>query len=253
MTTPILLIHGLMGCLNDPAILAPFSAISAHTPVLAPDLLGYGAFRTADTGNLRLEAQADHVAQWLHQKSAELVHVVGHSSGGAVTLVLAHRYPERVCSLTSVEGNFTLQDAFWSSQLARKPVEEIDAMLDAYKAQVDSWLADVGVTPTAWRRDLALRWLNHQPGSTLKAQSCALVEATSRPAYLDMVRSLLDSGLPLHLIGGARSRGDWGVPPWVVTRAASNTDIAGAGHLMMMEEPEQFAAVVLGNIGSNRL
>ena len=88
MTPPILLIHGLMGFLADPAILAPFSAISAHTPVLAPDLLGYGVFRTADIGNLTLEAQADHVAQWLHEKGAESVHVVGHSSGGAVALVL---------------------------------------------------------------------------------------------------------------------------------------------------------------------
>ena len=244
MTTPILLIHGLMGFLSDPEILAPFGP----TPVLAPDLLGYGAYCTADTDGLTLEAQADHVAYWLREQTPEPVHVVGHSAGGAVAILLAQRHPGLIRSLTSVEGNFTLKDAFWSSQLAEMPVEKIDTLLDGYKADVGRWLHKVGVTPTAWRADLALRWLSNQPGKTLKAQSCALIAATARPDYLEMIRSLLDVGLPFHLIGGSRSRGDWDVPQWVAECAINNTDIPDTGHLMMMEAPAHFAAVVKRNL-----
>ncbi|WP_428942794.1 alpha/beta fold hydrolase [Xanthomonas oryzae] len=47
------------------------------------------------------------------------VHLVGHSVGGAVSALVCSLYPELVASFTSVEGNFTLKDAFWS----RRPPE----------------------------------------------------------------------------------------------------------------------------------
>ncbi|WP_227744214.1 alpha/beta fold hydrolase [Yersinia kristensenii] len=51
---------------------------------------------------------------WLRKSFTEPVHVIGHSVGGAVAVLFARRYPEMTRSLTSVEGNFTLSDAFWS-------------------------------------------------------------------------------------------------------------------------------------------
>ncbi|CUI08070.1 alpha/beta fold hydrolase [Massilia antarctica] len=64
MTTPILLIHGLFGSLSDPRIVAAFG----ETTVLAPDLMGYGAYRSADPDGITMEAQADHVAAWMRQR-----------------------------------------------------------------------------------------------------------------------------------------------------------------------------------------
>ncbi|MES2116271.1 MAG: alpha/beta fold hydrolase, partial [Pseudomonadota bacterium] len=124
MTTPILLIHGLFGSLSDAHIVAAFGA----TPVLAPDLLGYGEYRSADTDGLTLEAQADHVAAWLRQRGDAAAHVVGHSVGGAVAMCFASRHPELTRSLTSIEGNFTLKDAFWSSQIAQMALPEVQAI-----------------------------------------------------------------------------------------------------------------------------
>lgn len=36
--------------------------------------------------------------------------------------------------LVDVEGNFTLADAFWSAELARKPAAEAEALLESYRA-----------------------------------------------------------------------------------------------------------------------
>jgi hypothetical protein len=40
-----------------------------------------------------------------------------------------------------VEGNFSLDDAFWSATLARMPAAEACAMLDGFRADPAAWLA----------------------------------------------------------------------------------------------------------------
>lgn len=243
MTTPILLIHGLFGSLSDPRITAAFG----ERTVLAPDLLGYGAYRSADMAGMSLEAQADHVAAWVRQRSAGPVHVVGHSVGGAVAMFFVSRHPGLARSLTSIEGNFTLRDAFWSSRIAQMEPSEVEAIVEGYRADAAGWIGASVVEPSPWVLEVAQRWLHNQPASTVQAQARAVVAATARAEYLGMVRGLLDSGVPVHLIAGARSRAGWDVPDWAVRQATSHVDIADTGHLMMLEAPERFAAAILAN------
>ena len=108
MSRPIVLIHGLYGSLNDPKILDAFG----KSRVFAPDLLGYGANTDADTDGLSLADQASHVAAFITERNLGPCHVVGHSVGGAVAVLLAREYPQLAETLVSIEGNFTLQDAF---------------------------------------------------------------------------------------------------------------------------------------------
>lgn len=244
MTIPILLIHGLFGSLADPHILAGFG----KARVLAPDLLGYGAYREARTVGLTLAAQADHVSAWLRERDAGPVHVVGHSVGGAVAMFFAARHPGQTQSLTSIEGNFTLKDAFWSSRIAKMELPEVEAIVDGYRTDVAAWIEGAGVAPTPWAVDVARAWLGNQPAATVREQARALVAATGDAAYLGMVRRLLDSGLPVHLVAGERSRGGWDVPQWVRQMARTSSDIAATGHLMMLEAPQRFAATIAGNL-----
>lgn len=242
--TPILLIHGLFGSLGDPRILGAFGEVTAF----APDLLGYGGQRLATVSEPTLEQQADHVAASVSQEGVGAVHVVGHSIGGAVAVLFATKYPGLTRSLTSVEGNFTIKDGLWSSQIATKEIAEIDAMLRGYKADVAGWLRGTVPTPSEWSLAVASQWLDNQPAATLRAQARAVVDATGKPAYLETIKRILDSKTPLHLIAGERSRGDWDVPEWVTAAAASDTEIKGAGHLMMLEQPDEFAAAICRNL-----
>jgi lipase len=114
--TPVVLIHGLMSSLNDPAILAHLS----DRAVLAPDLLGYGEFSVTPPARLSIAAQVTHVHRLVTQRfGVGPVHLLGHSMGGAIVPLFAAAYPHLVATIINVEGNFTLKDAFGSGQLAR--------------------------------------------------------------------------------------------------------------------------------------
>lgn len=237
----ILLIHGLIGSLNDPRIVDAFGDVE----VLAPDLLGYGEFASFPTENLTLQDQADHLANWLRGSSSESVHVVGHSVGGAVGLLLAYTYPALVASYVSVEGNMTLKDAFWSAELSRKPDSEVASIVESYRQDVRSWIGAAGVEPTALALDIAGAWIDHQPPSTIKAQAKAVVEATRNDEYLNKLRVLIQRGHWIHLVAGEKSRSDWDIPAWVEQASTSTTTMENRGHLMMLESPEEFADTIV--------
>ncbi len=240
----LVLLHGLFGSLSSPKIRDAFGSVT----VFAPDLLGYGEFKNAWPNDISIESQADHVAAWLRKRERSPVHVIGHSIGGAVAVLLAERYPELTASITSVEGNFTIKDAFWSAQIAKKTIEEIDELVNGYRSDVSAWIRGAGVTPNEWNLSVASEWLDNQPSRTLRAQAAAVVKATEKTSYLKTIRNLLNSDTPFHLLAGEKSRNSWDVPDWAISMATSNRDIPNTGHLMMLEDPKRFAEVITSSL-----
>jgi len=119
-------------------------------------------------------------------------------------------------------------------------VAEVEALLQSYQNDVSGWLTRAGIEATPERIGIAGRGLRAQPATTVKAVAESVIATTSEPAFLDDVRAVLDSGIPVHLFAGERSRAGWHVPEWVVARAASMTVQPGVGHMMMLEAPEEF-------------
>ena len=159
-------------------------------------------------------------------------------------MLVASRYPECVAELVSVEGNFTLNDAFWSASLSRMTPDEADSMMSNFRADPGGWLAGSGVEPTAERLVLATAWLTHQSGSTLRAMGSAVVQTTGAESYSGIVRSVF-ARIPVHLIAGERSVTGWDVPSWARDNAASRALIPKAGHMMMLEDPKTFSECIL--------
>ena len=234
----ILLIHGLIGSLSNPNLLQGFDA---QTSVITPDLLGYGANQHVDTAQLSLSDHVSYLAAFLGDSANAPVHVVGHSVGGAVGLMLASDFPHLVSSYTSVEGNMTLKDAFWSSEIAKTPIADVETIVQAYKNDVAGWLQGAVDTPTSEQLLIAKEWLDNQPATTIKAQANAVVKETCMPDYLQRFNTLKSQGIAIHLLAGEKSLSGWDLPDNVLEMSQSMLTLKNCGHLMMLENPALFA------------
>lgn len=235
----LLMIHGLLGSSSyfDPQSLLP------EFDVYTPDLLGYGSNRSMDEG-IDLHAQAAEIVRVLRGEVGRPAWLLGHSVGGAVMMLAAAQAPEQVAGLISVEGNFTLKDAFWCSRIAAMPEADWAAEYGAMEDDPAAWLERSGIEASdlrvAWAREI----LSNQPFETIQAMARSVLDVTGAPSYLDGVRRLLGSGLPLYLLGGELSAAGWDVPEWVLALACRSLVQPKAGHMMMLEDPAAFCGIV---------
>jgi lipase len=240
----LVFIHGLLGGFADPRALE----LLEPATMLAPDLHGYGS-PVAGAGEITIERQIDCVREVLDQEAPdERVHLIGHSVGGVIAAGFTHRFPERVASFVNVEGNFTLADAFWSRELAAKPHQEVDELLERDRSAPERWLRDGGIEPTDDNLRAAVEALSYQPSATVHAMARAVVDYTGRGEYDEMLRGVFAS-IPVHLVAGERSRAGWDVPDWALEAAASYTEIPEAGHMVMLEAPERLAIALRRLLG----
>src|SRR5262245_2835501 len=77
--------------------------LAARWRVLAPDLYGYGQTDQRPGPGSTGFADEAGLAEAVLAHSAERIHLVGHSYGGAVALRFAVDWPERLLSLTLIE------------------------------------------------------------------------------------------------------------------------------------------------------
>lgn len=238
------MVHGLIGPLNYFSPEAHLKGISVHTP----DLLGYGPQRFP-SATVTLRMQAQQVAQYIRNEVRRPSVVLGHSVGGAVAMLLAKSEPDLVKGLISVEGNFTLRDAFWCGRIA--PMKEAEWAFEYESLQNDpgAWLANANIAPTPERSAWARGMLGNQPSGTVQAMARAVVKETGAVEFLDDVRTVVASGLPIYLLSGERSVSRWDVPEWTRVAARADVVLAGVGHMMMLEQPEQFCSAVRDLMG----
>jgi pimeloyl-ACP methyl ester carboxylesterase len=238
--TPLVMIHGLLG---SSGCFAPAQYLSQQLDVRTPDLLGYGSKRTVEQG-VDLDGQADEIARVLREEVGQPAWLLGHSVGGAVMMLAAERAPDRVLGLISVEGNFTLKDAFWCTRIAAMPEAEWASEYGAMEDDPAAWLERSGIEASDQRIAWARSILSNQPYETIQAMARSVVGVTGAPAYLEGVRRVLGGGVPLYLLGGELSASGWDIPEWVLALACRSQVQPKAGHMMMLEDPAAFCGIV---------
>jgi len=236
---PIVFIGGLFNVLPDRRVRDWFAPRIA----LSPDLLGYGTYIDHDPDEITMESQADHVAALAREAGAASAHFVGQSVGGVVAFLVAQRHPDLVASVISVEGNFTLRDAFWSQRLAVMDEEGVHRILEGHRKDPAAWLHSSGIEPTPGNLEIARGALGVPP-LALRAMARTVVAATDGDRFVRLVEALLDRGLRARLLAGERSRSAWSVPDSIAQRAGGVRVQPGAGHLMMLEAPSVYFEVI---------
>jgi pimeloyl-ACP methyl ester carboxylesterase len=235
----LVMIHGLLGSSSyfDP------QSLLAGLDVRTPDLLGYGSKRSIGEG-IGLPAQAAEIVRVLREEVGRPAWLLGHSVGGAVMMLAAAQAPELVRGLISVEGNFTLKDAFWCARIAAMPDADWAAEYGAMEDDPAAWLERCGIEASDQRIAWARALLSNQPVETIQAMARSVIEVTGAPAYLEGVRRVLGAGLPLYLLGGELSASGWDIPEWVLALACRSQVQPKAGHMMMLEDPAAFCGIV---------
>src|SRR5579884_2795468 len=121
---PRVFLHGLGGAAAAHLVEAAVHPALPPARTLLPDLLGHGlSDRPRDFG-YTLDDHAEALGAALDAAGVRAADIVGHSLGGAVALVLAHRRPELVGRLVLSEPNLDPWDGQQSPSIARQDVEQ---------------------------------------------------------------------------------------------------------------------------------
>jgi len=242
----LVMIHGLLGSSSFYSPQQFLPQLDVHTP----DLLGYGSRRTVEQG-VDLDGQASHIVRILREEVGRPAWLLGHSVGGAVMMLAAQQAPELVAGLITVEGNFTLKDAFWCTRIAAMPEADWAAEYGAMEDDPAGWLERSGIEASDQRIAWAKEILANQPYVSIQAMARSVVSVTAAPAYLEGVRRVLGSGVPLYLLGGELSAAGWDIPEWVLALACRSQVQPKAGHMMMLEDPAAFCGMVGEIVGGH--
>ena len=133
---PVMLIHG-----SGPGVTAwanwrlAIPALAEQYRVIAPDMLGFGYTDRPANVAYNLDTWLDHTVAFMDALDLDRVNLVGNSFGGALSLALTIRYPERVERLVlmgaaGVSFELTTElDAAWGYEPS---VENMRALLDMF-------------------------------------------------------------------------------------------------------------------------
>ena len=225
--TPVLLIHGFSGDLNNWMFTQP--ALSEIHRVIALDLPGHGG-SSKHVGNADVATFANILCDFLSALGIAKPHLVGHSLGGAVALRAALDDPGRAASLTLI------------APAALGPEIDDDFIRDFIAAgrrkQLEPVAAKLVADPALISRDMLEDLLRFKRLDGVTQALTAISAANFEGGQHEILRERLPalSNLPVQIIWGTEDRI---IPPRHAQGLPSNISvhlIPGAGHLPHMEK-----------------
>lgn len=217
----ILFIHGL-GCSKISFKTAWHHQRLKDYSLLAYDLPGFGHSPAPASFNYSMVEQAEVCARLIQQLPHSDLHIVAHSMGGAIALLLPDTILEQITSMTSIEGNLIADDCRLFS-------EKINAL--TFSEFTDSF------------------WPNLKLNSKKFPVDALDLDHTTAEAIYHSAKSLFDCSqtdqlLQRHLALGQRSHYIYGQQhhtPGVLHQLPQSRSIAiaNSGHFPMQENPGQ--------------
>jgi pimeloyl-ACP methyl ester carboxylesterase len=231
--TPVVLIHG--GQMDRRMWDRQFAELAKNYQAIRYDVRGYGK----SDSPTRPYADEEDLESLLDYLKVDKVHLVGLSLGGRISIDFALRYPQRVRSLVLVGPG--LSGFQWSKEAEKSFAEMLHVIqMQGPDKAAEMWLRDPYMAPAmknpaiaprlrelaldntrAWLMNDALgRWLEPRAATRLKdikGPTLVVVGDQDVPDIQQIVKKIAAE-----------------VP------SAKKLTIAGAGHIVNMEKPEEF-------------
>ncbi len=208
--------------------------------VLAPDLPGHG--RSEGPALSSIAGMADWTAALLNAAGASKAHLIGHSMGSLIALETAARHPEKISALsligtaaTMTVGPDLLTAAEANDQTA---IDMVSIWGLGFSAELGGSLA-----PGLWMHGGAQRTLQHCAPGVLYSDLAAC------NAYADALTSAAKVSVPTTVILGERDMMTPAKAGKALAAAIPNARtvvLAGAGHMLMTERPDELLAALRG-------
>jgi pimeloyl-ACP methyl ester carboxylesterase len=218
---PLVLLHG--GAVDARFFEHNVAALAEHYRVITTDLWGHG--RTADRdGPFTLDSFASDVAELIERVGGGPAHVLGHSIGAAVALILALRRPELVRKLVEISGGYDIEAEVGTQD------RSIDDMVEQTVAFLGKTYGEVSPDgeahfPIVVRKDFELS--SREP--RLSVQDLGALKALTLVMYADDDITGLEHALDFY-------------------RAVPNAELAivpGTSHFLLQEKAALCNAIIL--------
>jgi pimeloyl-ACP methyl ester carboxylesterase len=233
----VVLLHGFCGSSAYWEPLVPL--LSGSLRCIVPDLRGHGS-SDAPLGAYSIEQMADDVLKLLDELNVEKATMLGHSMGGYVTLSFAQRYASRLNGFGLIHSTGYADDEA-GKEKRLKAVSTIQT--EGMTVFIDGLIPGLFAPGTAKSRPELIQKAK-EIGYLTPPQGAAgaALAMRERPDRRDVISA---SALPVLLVAGEH---DGIAPPEKVFSSdrpnITKATIKGAGHMSMMETPEELAGIV---------
>jgi 3-oxoadipate enol-lactonase len=241
---PIVLLHGFCGSSQYWKKVIPL--LSASHRVIAPDLRGHGASSAPDE-TYTMERFAEDLALFVDALGLSGIHLFGHSLGGYVTLAFAQKHADKLASYGLIHSTGFPDDEAAKANRDKGARSIAENGLEPFiKALVPKLFAPSHVASMPGEVQLAKEiGLSTDPAGARHT----LAGMRDRP---DRRHVLEATGKPVLLVAGEQ---DQIIPPAKTFTAdgplVTQVLIRGAGHMGMLETPEELAANIARFLSEN--
>ena len=213
--------------------------------ILTFDLLGFGDSSKPREFSYTMEDHAAICKLVVERLNLEQVHLVGHSMGGAIGLLLIEKIPAKVLSFTNLEGNLIGDDCTFSREVVGYTWDEFeDGIFNEFGARIKD--AKVLVSSSSRSNSVYYGWLAKSDPYAYYKSSESLVEWSDSRKLLQLFNDL---AIKKWYVFGAVNKN---APVLKMLGDVPKIEIARAGHFMMIDNPEELYKKLLNALADER-
>ena len=204
--------------------------------LIAPDLLGFGESDKPADFDYHMASFADLIETVLDALSIKDFHLVGHSMGGTIAVLVAQRRPADVRTLIVAEPNLVARDATMSRRISARSEAEFRELFPSFVEKLMADARQSGHAMIAFADSL-----RRSTAIALHRSARSLIAVTSPPEFVD---SFLSLPMPKHYLISDETLPSLPPPPELVRAHVPIHVIENCGHGMMVDNPAGFCQAI---------